>query len=316
MGANFPGAMSYGGRYEVPHKAKPTPIIGGASRVYLPYQPMATIDAVEAEWNPVTEEQQEFLNDMARSDAAKLPELKVKVSTESSEIKDFLGIDIPRKISEAEIIASSLLHVKLNWQRKGYRRVIHRTKDEGLWQGFTVRDATFYQVSSYDFQDIAKLQTEYLDEVFIQRWVSSPADCVKHVLETIPKMKKISLSQPREKDGKRYYYDEVRVPNIKLDRTFTDTPLDGMWFKRDGVKHKVDGFCNKIELDMNYLGVEVKSYSSYGLPGVYSEVITDTPRAIEFKVDQPFLMWIHRRGMKMPYFIGHITEQDWVEIDW
>lgn len=32
--------------------------------------------------------------------------------------------------------------------------------------------------------------------------------------------------------------------------------------------------------------------------------------------NKPFVMWIHRKGMEMPYFVGYITEEDWEEIDW
>jgi len=195
------------------------------------------------------------------------------------------------------------MYVKLSWLKEGKRKVLHRW-DEGLWQAFSVGNYELYEVDNYRHNDVLMLETKSEDEVFIQRSCHKDVrvSLVQRIREIIPKMKKIDFWK---------HYNGMRIPNIKLDRTFDDDSLNGMWFKKNGVKRRVNQSINKIKLDMDYKGVEVKSIYVSGI-GTYS----NAPIRPEFKVDGPFLMWIHRKGMELPYFIGRITEQDWEEIDW
>lgn len=299
MAANFPFMNPVGG-YGPPPPAKPKPRIDGSSKVCFPHQGPTTIAGVSADPNPINDEQKKFLSRISDYNARKIPELKTEVFTDADKARAFIGDESIQL--KGGIVAASTLEVKMNWLKEGQRRVVYRPSDESIWQGFRVDNHEFYQVSGFKHEDIAKLITDSDDEVFIQRYCHDRTDLLAHVMKQMSKMRKVENR-----------YNDVRIPNVKLDRTFVDDTLNGLWFDIDGKKSEIKETINKVKLDMNFRGVEVKSVFYCNI-GCYSEIVTDGP--VEYTVDRPFIMWIHRKGMDFPYFIGYITEQDWEEIDW
>jgi hypothetical protein len=308
MGANFPGSYGNmwgygGGGHSVPVNPKPKTKTGGKSEVVLPHQPIMTVRAISDEWEPANDEQKAILEDDARRQV--IPEMKVGIV---GEVDWFDPKDLPKSIEKNHTNAVSDLHVKMEWEKEGERKVLHRSRDESIWQAFSVSERSIYRIKGIgdsNLQDVLALHTKGPDTIYIQRYSHDRKDLVNKV--------KRFMAEMGEKEEFWKYYDGMRIPNVRMDRTFEDTTLNGLHYKKDDKLLVMETAYNKIKFDMDFRGAEVRSVWVGG-PGVYT--CSNGVAKPEFTVHSPFLLWIHREGMELPYFIAHVTEEDWEEISW
>jgi len=61
---------------------------------------------------------------------------------------------------------------------------------------------------------------------------------------------------------------------------------------------------------MDEIGADVESAATIGFSGCSGA--TTYPSMV---IDQPFLLWIVRDGMEIPYFVGHFNEEHWKRPD-
>lgn len=108
------------------------------------------------------------------------------------------------------------------------------------------------------------------------------------------------LKAPRLKNRGIEDDENIIFPMVKLDQKVNISFLEGMT-KNNG-EYWVGQALQQTKFTMNHKGARAKSAVAMSLcKGIEKQM----------KIDKPFLIWMVRKGLSMPYFVGYIDYSNW-----
>jgi hypothetical protein len=282
------------------------------SKTVVPYPVVAALVAAERflgpdrQWRPtnrrpIDEQQKRFLEQFFRiCRADRIPEIKSFASASIEEVNRFLadnGFSIQLSpLPWGSFGAASILDLLIEWIEKGEKTEVE-TDAGKRFPGVRIEEdnVSFFMAAGHE-EPIARLVTKSGDRVFMTMFDQS--------LEGFDLVEKAEELSEYEEDTTSKYGGLV-FPMVDLDQT-----VDISWLEGINTRDKTDAFwfvaqaLQQTKVKMNEIGVRVQSAVAVGL----MKAVMPNPDHI---INRPFLMWITRKGLKKPLFVGYITEENW-----
>ena len=258
-----------------------------------------------ANWNAVNSEQQIFLEEFYNSCKNELglfskQELESIASWKLEDIVKFLeerGFPCHlNPIDENTFAIASVLKVMVKWIKKG-----EVTKVRSYFQGRETEfpavkiDKHLQLTTKKNHQNpVATLMTENGDQVFMTMLDNPPQGFELVKLAEL-------FTKP---DGYCDDFDGLIFPMVELDQMVDVSWIlnletaDGKWY--------VSQAKQQTKFKMNEVGAKVES----GFQGAVT-LRAIVERKQPHVIDKPFLIWFTRKGLSKPYFVGHITQENW-----
>lgn len=263
------------------------------------------------DWNTVNDTQRDFLAKFygdATSETPSMKELETRASKVAAELNNFLqerGFTIKLDdFNDNEFGVVSILDVLVEWLDTGKRRKLYPVKDDGTvtkepYDAVYLDDNFQVFVSPNHNQPIARLDTKKEGEyVFLTK---HPQSIENLDLMTVVK----NLESSLEPDNKTYW-DAVMFPMVDLNQEVDIDWLKSMFTLVGMDKWEIAKALQQTKFRMNEVGARAES--AVALQMRCASAMRHDPT---LKIDGPFLVWMSRKGLSMPFFAGHITEEDW-----
>lgn len=260
-------------------------------------------------WNPTNETQDRFLRSFfipCRDELPRIPELESMASRDHNALNQFLAkhgfngsfepFD-PNKFGTA-----SVLDVLVKWLMPGEETTL-RTPEGKEYPAVLIEEhnpsSRFHNAPDEDSSNpIIELKTGSGDRVFLYQ-VNTDLDGLNLVHYAMELTQGLTPSYAN--------YADLTFPMVDL----KDKPDIGWLMGMSTVDEVntpwvVEGAKQQTIFKMNQFGARAKS----AVEMVFAATAF-VPR-INVVIDQPFMVWIVRDGLNVPFFTGYITEEDWM----
>ena len=267
-------------------------------------------------WTTINDLQRRFI-DLGYEDGKKDVELlgdeiKTKASGSCGTVNKFLADNgFPdlqlNDIGEASAVyLASILKVLLKWAKEGKEREITRleptlTKYPGV---FMDSDDIEYFSREGHKHPIAKIPTKTTGQhVFMTQFeFDEKRKDLFDVMEWL-------LGTDKNNEGDSWSsmkFHPLHIEDLTFPMIDYDQSVDISWLQEMRTpEYYIDQAIQQTRFAMNEIGAKVESAAAMSLK---CRVSQPKQRMI---IDKPFLLWITRDNMHLPFFIGHFTEEDW-----
>ena len=253
------------------------------------------------QWEPVNETQRQFLElyDIARGEVSGLPEIESIASWKADAINSFLtqrGFAIQLEPFEPDTFGlAAVFKMLLSWLFPGTPSDIV-TPNQKVYPGVLIEDRVpLFEVAGHN-SPVVIIPTISQDTVSLTMLDTPPTD----EFEMIATAHKFAASLLGRKSV------EVHFPMVDLDLRVELSWLRGLWtYSEGGVKGEVTQALRQTKFKMNEFGVKIEEAVAMA---VTMEMAFVSSRYV---INRPFLMWVNRRGLSLPLFVGYITPEDW-----
>jgi hypothetical protein len=265
------------------------------------------LNAAEAElgasrqWNVVNDAQRRFLAeffDQGRREVKDLPEIESIASRDFRVVNRFLeerGFHIQLSAyTPPDFGVASILKVVVEWLTKGQVTAIRSNQYPAVRLD---SPGASVAVSPAAQNPITVLETKNGDKVYLSAYDNPPRDFdLVRLADNIEK-------RLRWERG----YDGVVFPMVSYDREQDISWIVGMSTADDrGVPAHIAEALQQTKFSMNEVGAKVESAAAM-------KIMRSAPRRMPKRliIDKPFLLWIRRKGLSQPLFVGHFCEDVW-----
>lgn len=272
----------------------------------------------KTEWKDVSEIQKRFLAlslDRGLNDLTNFSpeEMCYRASRECLEINKFLAdngfpdLKLEPSDDPTGIYMAAILKVYLQWIEKGTEITIERNNASYPGIRLKLKSNRYYKWGDH-VEAIAQISTRRPGEkVFLTMYDPGNKDEIE-VAEWILRITR-DIQQSSSKVTPTHF-SRVDFPMIDYDEHIDISWICGL-LEGNPEQGKYPYFIaqalQQTRFAMNEIGAKVESAAAMAVFRCVS-LHTDHPPLI---VDRPFLIWVTRNGMQMPYFIGYFAEEHW-----
>ena len=257
------------------------------------------IGSANQEWKTISDRQVEFLEKFKRYwiNPVKLPELRSKADEDLAVINKWLkdeGFDIHLDPVDVGFYVASILKLLVEWLKVGKKQDITGKRDGKNYPGVKLKDG----VRLYQDLEIHPFPVAHID--------TKNGDVVKMaIIDAVPEgaFGLHDLTQTLNKVKSPHQTEEVIFPMVELDVKPNISWICGMGLE----KFYIQQALQQTKFRMNEKGAKVES------------AVAMSSRCLAFKeeqpyvIDRPFLLWIERPGMTIPFFAAVLCEDVWRE---
>lgn len=249
------------------------------------------------DWHSKNNFQKEFLEKFFPKDSESQyftpEELESIASTSTEEINSFLkerGFDLELgPIPPNGFGTAGVMRVLVKWKEAGTKiKIFNQNGKE--YPAAKLEDIAVYEVKGWP-NLVAEIECENKDKVYLTK-----AEKNYFGFWFLPEQ----LLEKNNYSGKGFY--EVRFPFVDLNQMVDISFLQDMSL---GSKFEIEEAIQQTKFRMNHFGAKAESAAAF------SKCVSETPSLI---FNEPFLIWMTRPGLSMPYFVGYITEDDWKDL--
>lgn len=260
----------------------------------------------DRKWNAVNSMQKRFIAEFLDPNLGiigSVPEVSGICSRSADVINKFLadrGYSIRLgQFDPEEFGVASALDLLVEWMESGVRQNIIPFGGK-IYDGFRLKShcLAFYRKTGHP-NPIVEIATQNGDSVFVTMLDESLSDfaLVDKVSELFS-----GLRVTNEFEG-------LVIPMITLKQEVNISWMLRMNTVDDkGTPAWISQAKQETRLRMNEFGARVQSAVALGMKRLLAAPVKSKPDHI---IDKPFLMWIMRRGLSIPMFVGHLTYDDW-----
>lgn len=283
------------------------------SKIFSVY-PMATalVKAEEMDgmgsgriWSPRNKSQKKFLGyfSACRDEAIRIPEIKSLASKSAAEINRFLaenGFTIKLdELQPLEFGVASVLDLLLKWAVSGEKKDIRYLGAGKVYPGIRIasHNAKFYESAGHPYP-VAELITKSDDQVFITIAPGIPRNEF-HLMETVARI---------DANAKKSWGDfaGVHLPMVDLQEKVDISWILGMATDgEDGRPAYISQALMEGIAKLNEVGIRVKIAVALGVMRGMA------PPRKDLEIDQPFLLWIKRPGLRYPLAVLYVDQNNW-----
>jgi hypothetical protein len=270
-------------------------------------------------WEPISEIQEKFLafcDEKARKDLICLEdEMKDIASKDVDAVNAWLAeqgfpdlqLDKVPNDSQAFYVAS-ILKVVLEWINKGRKIKILSHNTDQYYPGVRLTREDYQgALNFYTLRDhanpIACIQTKNKSEYVCMTIMDeelSDIEKMEFVLGFMKEHKEFALKTESK--------SALMFPMIDYDEQVDISYLQGMKVFNGREDYFIAQAIQQTRFQMDEVGAIVESAAAMSSPAGCS--FMEDP---EMLINKPFLLWVFRRGMALPYFIGYFSEKHWKE---
>jgi hypothetical protein len=259
------------------------------------------IGSANPEWKTVSARQVEFLEKFKRYwiNPVKLPELRSKADVDLAVINKWLkdeGFDIQLDPVDVGFYVASILKLLVEWLKVGKKRNITGKRDGKTYPGVKLKDGVrlYRDLEIHPFS-VAHLDTKNGDVVkmAIIDAVPEGAFGLHDLTQTLNKV--TSPDQNKE---------DVVFPMVELDVKPNISWICGMKLEEYWIQQALQ----QTKFRMNEKGAKVESAVAMSFR---KGMAFDAKQP--YVIDRPFLLWIERPGMTIPFFAAVLCEDVWRE---
>lgn len=242
-----------------------------------------------AEWNPENDRQFDIVEAKKAIKLDLIPELESISSKDVEVINKFLSTRGFNIRLHPEMLpgwaAASVLNVKTKWKNEA--KSTEFTKNGDTFDAFSMEtDFTFYK------NGIIELITEGSDRLFI----SMQSD--------VPEKLDVWISQQDVQNRDRVYVNKIVIPKIKYNKEVDISWMVGMSNSNgDWISQALQETRFKMDEKGSHLESAAAMYLVSGSMSVQEVIYT---------VDEPFILWIQRPGLKTPLLAAYFDKDVWV----
>jgi hypothetical protein len=259
------------------------------------------IGSANQEWKTISDRQVEFLEKFKRYwiNPVKLPELRSKASLELKAINQWLkddGFDIQLDPVDAGFYVASILKLLVEWLKVGKKRNITGKRNGTRYPGvFLEKGVEIYRDLDIHPFPVACIDTKNGDVVkmAIIDAVPEGAFGLHDLTQTLNKV--TSPDQNKE---------DVVFPMVELDVKPNISWICGMKLEEYWIQQALQ----QTKFRMNEKGAKVESAVAMSFR---KGMAFDAKQP--YVIDRPFLLWIERPGMTIPFFAAVLCEDVWRE---
>ncbi len=262
------------------------------------------------EWIPEGEKQAAFVKilEECRGEIPDIPELESMASRNHEDINHFLALknfDIrlkpfPPPDSEAKPWgAASVLDVVVEWLVEGGKRGILNDAGDREFEGVALQDGVQIFMARGRSEPIVGITTKSGDVVYMT--MRGPL-----YFEGLDLLNCVETWSRTKQEN--YSYKGVRFPMIDLDEQPDISWLVGLrTYDQEKFLNEVTQALQQTRFKMNEKGARVKSAVAIG--GMRSTSVGPPPRP-PYVINEPFVLWIERPGLRKPLFVADLTEEN------
>lgn len=235
----------------------------------------------------------------SRSEIPNIPEIQCIASWSHEEINEFLasrGYDISlAPFGPGEFGTASEMDVLVKWLKPGKQVRLGHALHRSLYPGVLLKSGVgIFEHSKHD-EPIVVIETQNGDKVYmtIHNKITDPLDMVAKTLELERALRQI------------YSYEGVHFPQVDVNEKPDISWLKGLWTTgSDRATWAISQALQQTKFRMNEEGARAESAVAIGI----ERLSLPQPPA---SINRPFLVWIKRSTLSLPFFVGHITEECW-----
>ncbi len=256
-------------------------------------------------WNSVNYDQGTFLPifDTLREQARGLKEIQSMASRSAEEINNFLaskGFQIKLDPFEepTDFGTASVLDVLVEWLVEGHITQITSARDgKSVFPAVSLVAGVSFARAAIHKNPIVVIETKSGDRLCMT--VGGRLES----FDLLNKINALSLGM-----APVYDYNGVVFPQVDLDREVDISWLKQLWTTaEDHHDYEVTQALQQTKFRMNEKGARAQSAVAIGI----SRCTSIQPVRPPVVIDEPFLVWIERPGLKQPLFTGWISEENW-----
>ena len=184
---------------------------------------------------------------------------------------------------------AGVMRVLVKWKNSGTKTFICNN-DGKKFPAASLKDISVFKVKGWP-NHVAEIKCENGDKVYLTK-----ADKDYSGFWFLP-------DQLMEEDNFVYEMDyEIMFPFVDLNQMVDISFLESMGL---GSQFEIEQAIQQTKFKMNHVGAKAESAAAIKFLRCCS---MGSERLI---FSEPFLIWMTREGLSMPYFVGYITEDDW-----
>lgn len=256
-------------------------------------------------WVPRNDTQEIFVPifNLTRTEAKLIKDIKSIASRSADEINKFLAdegfsIKLDPFKEPTDFGTASVLDVLVNWLVEGKIEEIRSGRDRKTnFPGVFLISGVYFARSPAHAEPIVVIETKSGDRVCM----TVHDRCEGFKLLNRAKCLQETMTPNSDFRG-------VLFPQVSLDQK-----VDISWLQRlrtvaaDGRAYEVAQALQQTKFRMNEKGARAQSAVAIGI----KTTSVHAPPPPPLIIDQPFLVWIFRKGLQYPLFTGWISEEDW-----
>jgi len=268
------------------------------------------------EWKPINDAQERFIETClvdGFEDLLKFEdgELKCKSAKNIEEINKWLAengfpdLQLKPNDKPTAFAVASILHVFLNWQKKGKETAILYDDKRYPAAHIDYESIKFFTIKDHD-NVIAYIPTKRKGEYVLMTVYPGIKDSLHWIMDVNNQIIDGRLSHD-------YRFKGLTFPQIDYDEMIDISFIQGM--KNPGTNPNLPPWfiveaIQQTRFKMNHIGAEVESAVAMTMVRAFSA--SSLPPLV---INQPFLMGIFRKELEFPYFLGHFTPENWKEVN-
>jgi len=248
------------------------------------------------DWYSKNDFQKEFLEKFFPKDSESQyftpEELESIASTSAEEINSFLkerGFDLELgPIPPYGFGTAGVMRVLVKWKKAGTKiKIFNKNRKE--YPAAKLENIAIYEVKGWP-NLVAEIECENKDKVYLTK-----AEKDYSGFWFLPEQ----LLEENNFLRKGFY--EIKFPFVDLNQMVDISFLQNMALEN---QFQIEKAIQQTKFRMNHLGAKAESAAAFK----YLRCCSQSPSLI---FNEPFLIWMTRPGLSMPYFVGYITEDDW-----
>ena len=255
-------------------------------------------------WVAINGRQEPFIHifENIRGETRSMKEIKCIASMDAGEINRFLQEEgfqfMLDPFKKGEFGTASVMDILVEWLTDGHTTEITSDRDGvSIFPGVILKTGVSFVRSSYHDQPIVVIETKSGDKVYMM--AHSRLEDMK-LIARVNGIMSMPLNPISEFEG-------IHFPQVYIDQKVDISWLERLWTRDDnGRNFEIAKILQQTKFRMNEKGARAQSAVATKIRPTCVRITH--PLLI---INEPFLIWISRPGLRQPLFTGWISEEDW-----